>query len=55
MTDWKKMAAAVDPPIPEKDVDKSLPVLEGLEKGFRPLLKTIPGGADIWTGPEESE
>ncbi|HWZ32947.1 MAG TPA: hypothetical protein VNX18_16515 [Bryobacteraceae bacterium] len=52
MTDWKKIAAALEPPIPGPDVEKIVPTLEALEKAFRPLQKTIPAGADVWTGPE---
>jgi len=55
MTDWKKIGAGLEPPIPEGDVDKIVGTLEGLEKSFRPLLRSIPPGADLWTGPEEAE
>ena len=39
MTDWKKIAAALDPPIPAADVEKIAPVLEALEEAFRPLAE----------------
>lgn len=55
MTDWKKIAAALDPPIPGADVDRIVPTLEALEAAFRPLQKAIPPGADVWTGPEDVE
>ena len=55
MTDWKKIAAALDPPIPAANVDKFAPTIEGLEKSFTPLLGSIPAGADVWTGPEDVE
>jgi len=51
MTDWKKIAAALDPPIPAADVEKLAPVLEALEEAFRPLQRSLPHGADVWTGP----
>jgi hypothetical protein len=53
MTDWKKTAAALDPPIPETDVEKLLPVMEALENAFRPLQATLTAESDVWTGPED--
>jgi hypothetical protein len=55
MTDWKKIAAALDPPIPAADAERITPTLEGLENALRPLLRSIPAGADVWTGPEDVE
>ena len=52
MTDWAKIAAGVDPAI---DIEKILPVMEGLEKAFEPLVRSIPPGAETWTGPEGTE
>jgi hypothetical protein len=52
MTDWKTIAASVNPPIPAAEVDKIVPVLEALEAAFQPLTLTIPQGTDIWNGPE---
>ena len=54
MTDWKKVASALEPAIPAADTDRIAPTLEALEKSFRALQKTIPAGADVWTGPEEA-
>jgi hypothetical protein len=54
MTDWKKIAGALDPPIPAADIERVVPILEALEKAFRPLKGTIPAGADLWTGPEDA-
>jgi hypothetical protein len=54
MTDWKKIASALEPPIPAGDIERVVPILEALEKSFRPLQKTIPAGADLWTGPEDA-
>ena len=53
MTDWKKIAAALDPPIPAPDLEKIVPVMEALEAAFRPLQRSLPPGADVWTGPED--
>jgi hypothetical protein len=52
MTDWKKTAAALDPPIPEPDVEKLLPVMDALEAAFRPLQRSLTPEDDVWTGPE---
>lgn len=53
MTDWRKTAAALDPPIPEADIEKLLPVIEALEAAFRPLQGTLTEESDVWTGPED--
>jgi hypothetical protein len=53
MTDWKKIAAALEPPIPAEDIEKAVPILEALEATFRTLQRTIPPGADIWSGAED--
>jgi hypothetical protein len=55
MTDFRKLGAALEPPIPAADIDKIVPVLEALEKTFAPLRSSIPAGADVWTGPEDPE
>jgi hypothetical protein len=53
MTDWKKIAAALDPPIPEVDVERLSPVMDALENAFRPLQQTLTAESDVWTGPED--
>jgi len=53
MTDFKKIATAVDPPIPPANVERVVPSREALEKAFAPLVRTIPAGTDVWTGPED--
>jgi hypothetical protein len=55
MTDWRKLAAAADPPIPAADAEKAASVLEAWEAAFRPLVASIPPGTDVWSGPEEAE
>jgi molecular chaperone GrpE (heat shock protein) len=52
MTDWKRVAAALDPPIPEAAVEKLLPVMDALEAAFRPLQQSLTAEDDIWTGVE---
>ena len=49
MTDWKKLAAALDPPIPAADLEKIVPALEALEAAFRLLQRSIPPDAELWT------
>lgn len=53
MTDWTKIASAMEPGIPAGDAEKIAPVMEALEGAFRPLVRSIPAGADVWTGPED--
>ena len=53
MTDWKKIAEALDPPVPAADIDKIVPVLSALETALRPLILSIPPGTDVWTPPVE--
>jgi hypothetical protein len=52
MTDWKRVAAALDPPIPGRDAEKLLPVMDALEAAFRPLQQTLTPEDDVWTGVE---
>ena len=53
MTNWKNVATSLDPPIPEKDIEKLLPIMEALETAFRPLQQSIPEGAEPWTAAED--
>ena len=55
MTDWKKIASAIEPGIPAGDVEKVVPVLDALETAFRPLRESIPAGTDVWTGPDADQ
>lgn len=43
MRDWKLLAQALAPDIPETERDRILPPLDGLEAAFRPLAAGIPG------------
>jgi hypothetical protein len=49
MTDWLKIASALVPAIPAEDVEKIVPTMDGLERAFEPLRKSIPIGAEMWT------
>jgi hypothetical protein len=49
MTDWKKIAEALEPAIPAADIDKVIPVLNALEAALRPLILSIPPGTDVWS------
>ena len=52
MTDWKRVAAALDPPIPDAGIERLLPVMDALEAAFRPLQATLTPEDDVWTGVE---
>ena len=39
---WKLIAAGLNLDIPESDLEKLQPVLDGLEAALRPLVETIP-------------
>ena len=41
MTDWKALAAARCPDIPEENVARLVPNCEALEAAFRPLAKQL--------------
>lgn len=41
MKDWKLTARAWNLPIPENDLDKIVPSLNGLESAFRPLVEQL--------------
>ncbi len=42
MRDWKKIAEAESFEIPPADMERIVPVLDGLEAAFRPLVTGIP-------------
>jgi hypothetical protein len=46
MTNWKSLAAARCPDIPEEAVAGIVPSLEGLESAFRPLVETLTADVD---------
>ena len=55
MTDWKLVSKALDIGIPDDQLERIAPTLNTLETALRPLQKTIPHGADVWAGPEDTE
>ena len=46
MTDWKALAAARCPDIPDDAVAIMISSLEGLEVAFRPLVETLTADVD---------
>ncbi len=40
--DWKTLARALAPDIPDPDLDKITPALDALETAFRPLAANVP-------------
>ncbi len=58
MKDWKAIAKAEKLDIPEGDLERITPPLDGLEQAFRPLLQTLAGEtqpAAIFRPLEEGE
>jgi hypothetical protein len=47
MDDWKAIAEARGLGIPAAEVAKLVPVMEALERSFRPLLEALPHDADL--------
>lgn len=41
MKDWKQLAAARDLNIPAEQLERIVPVMEGLEASFRPLARGL--------------
>jgi len=53
VTNWKALAAAAEPPVPEDLLPDVIPALEKLEAAFRPLERSIPPDTLLWSGPED--
>jgi hypothetical protein len=53
VTNWKALAAAAEPPVPEELLPEVIPALEKLEAAFRPLEGAIPADTLLWSGPED--
>jgi hypothetical protein len=53
MTDWKALAAAAEPPVPDELLPEVLSALEKLEAAFRVLEREIPPETLLWNGPED--
>lgn len=46
MKDWKQIAKGSGLDIPEADIERIAPALDGLEAAFRPLTKSIPAAVE---------
>jgi hypothetical protein len=55
VTNWKALAAIVEPPVPEDLLPDVTPPLEKLEAAFRPLEQALPPETLLWNGPEGSD
>ena len=53
MTDWKALAAAAEPPVPEDLLPDVIPALEKLEASLRVLEREIPPETLLWNGVED--
>jgi len=49
LTDWKALAAALDPPVPEAALPKVTPILEALETALEPLAEALPTDTLPWS------
>jgi hypothetical protein len=53
VTNWRALAAAAEPPIPEELLPEVIPALENLEAAFRPLERVIQPDTLLWSSPED--
>jgi hypothetical protein len=53
VTNWKALAAAAEPPVPEELWPEVIPALEKLEAGLQSLERTMPPDTLLWNGPED--
>ena len=53
MTNWKALAAAAEPPVPEDLLPDVIPGLEKLEAVFRPLALSLPPETLLWVDSED--
>jgi hypothetical protein len=53
MTDWKALATAAEPPVPDDLLPEVIPALEKLEAALRALERELPPDTGLWTGPED--
>jgi len=53
VTNWKALAAAAEPPVPEDLLPDVIPALEKLEAALRVLEREIPPATLLWNGSEE--
>jgi len=53
VTNWKALAAAADPPVPEDLLPDVIPGLEKIEAVFRPLALSLPSDTLLWPDSED--
>jgi hypothetical protein len=53
VTNWKALAAAAVPPVPDELLPEVIPALEKLEQAFRKLEREILPDTLLWTDPED--
>ena len=53
VTNWKTLAAAAEPPVPEDLLPDVISALEKLEAAFRPLEQSLPPDTLLWTDSED--
>jgi hypothetical protein len=54
VTNWKALAAAAEPPVPEDLLPDVIPALEKLEASLRVLEQGIPPETLLWSGFEDA-
>jgi hypothetical protein len=55
VTNWKALAAAAEPPVPEELLPEVISALEKLEAALRLLEPAILPDTPLWNGPEGSD
>jgi hypothetical protein len=55
VTNWKALAAAAEPPVPENLLPDVIPALEELEAALRVLERDIAPETLLWNGREDEE
>ena len=55
MTNWKALAAAAEPPVPENLLPDVIPALEELEAALRVVERDIAPETLLWNGREDEE
>jgi hypothetical protein len=53
VTNWKALATATEPPVPDDLLPDVIPALEKLEIAFRVLERTVPPETLLWSGVED--
>jgi hypothetical protein len=54
VTNWKALAAAAEPPVPEDLLPDVIPALEKLEGSLGELEREIPSETLLWSGAEDA-